>query len=397
MPLALFFTFSPLLPVSYPAAEAQFWRRDRHAPAQEREQERGRNSAGRQRGGREAAEQPHRSFWEKLFGRRFRRRPEQQEQRRPIAPEQTAPPKPAIIAKSPTARRILVIGDFSAAALAEGLNRAYSDNPDILVRSKAENNSGLNRVEVYDWPAAVAALAAQEKPDLIIVMLGANDRQPLKITDKQGSKQLDFGSEEWLKAYTIRADNLAQALQKRGTPWLWVGLPAFKQENLNEAALSFNRLYKQATEQAGGHFVDIWEGFVDAQGAFALSGYDANGQTARLRTNDGINFTAAGRRKLAFYAEQAIELLWGSSLKPQQSPETVNPGKLTNGRVAPVNPMDIGAAARPSLAGAAPFATAPAAPAATAAGPATARPAADDSAPGRRGRADDFSLLPAAP
>ncbi|KAA6204924.1 MAG: DUF459 domain-containing protein [Candidatus Tokpelaia sp.] len=392
LPLAAFFAFGPLLSSNIGPAEAQFWHRERNSAAEGQGRSKNSTAALRQRSGREPGE-PHRSFWDRLFGRHPKPQPERQQ------PVQTAPLVPKInsIAKSPNARRVLVIGDFTAAALAEGLNRAYSDNADILVRSKTENNSGLNRIEVYNWPAAISTVIAREKPDLIIVMLGANDRQPLKPADNQAGKQADFDTEEWTKAYIARIQSLVQALQKSGAMWLWVGLPAFKQENLNEAALSFNRLYKQAVEQAGGHFVDIWEGFVDAQGAFALSGYDEKGQTARLRTNDGINFTAAGRRKLAFYAEQAIELLWGGTLKQPQSAEPANSGKVLNGRVAPVNPMDIGAAGKPFLVGGAAVSPLPAAGTAATAPAKPENSAAIEQNQSRRGRADDFNLPQAQP
>ncbi len=57
-------------------------------------------------------------------------------------------------------------------------------------------------------------------------------------------------------------------------------------------------------EKFGGEFVDIWDGFVDEGGEFVITGSDINGQPVRLRGQDGVSFTAAGKRKLAFYAEK---------------------------------------------------------------------------------------------
>lgn len=70
--------------------------------------------------------------------------------------------------------------------------------------------------------------------------------------------------------------------------------------------LAFNEMYRATATTAGAEFIDIWDGFIDENGAFVSSGPDINGQPARLRANDGINFTAAGRRKLAFYAESRL-------------------------------------------------------------------------------------------
>ena len=46
-------------------------------------------------------------------------------------------------------------------------------------------------------------------------------------------------------------------------------------------------------------------GLVEA-GNYITSGPDVEGQVRQLRTGDGINFTRAGRMKLAFYVELEI-------------------------------------------------------------------------------------------
>ena len=70
--------------------------------------------------------------------------------------------------------------------------------------------------------------------------------------------------------------------------------------------LAFNDIYRTAAESAGGEFVDIWDGFVDENGAFVDNGPDMNGQPVRLRGADGINLSKAGKRKIAFYAEKPL-------------------------------------------------------------------------------------------
>ena len=50
----------------------------------------------------------------------------------------------------------------------------------------------------------------------------------------------------------------------------------------------------------------MWSGFANEDGRYITSGPDVEGQTRQLRTGDGINFTRAGRLKLAFYVEREI-------------------------------------------------------------------------------------------
>ena len=104
---------------------------------------------------------------------------------------------------------------------------------------------------------------------------------------------------------------LAKAISARKVPFLWVGMPPFKSSKTMLDMLAFNDIYREAAASAGGEFVDIWDGFVDENGAYMPTGPDINGQPARLRANDGINLARPGKRKVAFYAEKPLYKLLG--------------------------------------------------------------------------------------
>ena len=99
-------------------------------------------------------------------------------------------------------RNVMVMGDGMADWLASGLEEAYTEQPDMGVIRKAKNTSGLIRYqpkgEPADWAAAAKGILATEKPDVIVVMLGINDRIALrepekadkdKAADKKGDKK----------------------------------------------------------------------------------------------------------------------------------------------------------------------------------------------------------------
>jgi hypothetical protein len=84
--------------------------------------------------------------------------------------------------------------------LAYGLEDAYNDQPDMGVIRKAKNTSGLIKYQPKgdpaDWAAAAKGVLATEKPDVIVVMLGLNDRVSLREpapekTDKPADKKND--------------------------------------------------------------------------------------------------------------------------------------------------------------------------------------------------------------
>ena len=63
---------------------------------------------------------------------------------------------------------------------------------------------------------------------------------------------------------------------------------------------------REAVEEKGLSFVDTWNGFADEEGRFVATGPSVSGQVVQLRGSDGINFTRAGQRKLAFFLEQEL-------------------------------------------------------------------------------------------
>ncbi|CAG0965519.1 MAG: DUF459 domain-containing protein [Rhizobiaceae bacterium] len=208
----------------------------------------------------------------------------------------------AVVEKAGSARTVLVIGDFMAGGLAEGLTTVFAANPDIKVVEKARGSSGFVRDDVFNWPAEIRALIDAEKPAAVVVMLGANDRQQLRAGDVREQLLTDG----WTKEYRTRTAAFAAAVAESKVPLVWVGLPAFKQKKMLSDMIAFNDLYRQAAEQSGGAFVDIWDGFVDENGAFVMTGPDINGQPVRLRGDDGINLSRAGKRKVAFYVEKPL-------------------------------------------------------------------------------------------
>ena len=123
-----------------------------------------------------------------FFPRRSERVAPLPEDRFPARPKKKKPvvrkpaePQVPVVEKTTDARTILVIGDFIASGLAEGLNEVFANNPAIRVVDKARGSSGFVRDDVYNWPQEIAGVLATEKPAAVIIMMGSNDRQQMKV------------------------------------------------------------------------------------------------------------------------------------------------------------------------------------------------------------------------
>ncbi|WP_354186328.1 SGNH/GDSL hydrolase family protein [Bartonella japonica] len=225
------------------------------------------------------------------------------EQKIDKAQKKTVPQKPAQKLKEENAKRILILGDFVASAVADALNRLFIDNRNIIIINNTMPNSGLVRTDYYSWKSNISTLIDKNKPDIIVMVIGANDNQPIQMSHGI----FNTNEPEWMNIYKQRITEIAESLHASEKPWIWMGQPAFGNDNLTQKVKIFNKLYKQEIESAKGHFIDIWDGFIDEQNQFSFSGYDTNGKVVKLRTPDGLNFTSEGKRKLASYLEKKLQ------------------------------------------------------------------------------------------
>jgi uncharacterized protein len=220
------------------------------------------------------------------------------------------PAAPAV--KLENAKTVLVVGDFMAGAVAEGLIEAFQDSANVKIVEKWNGSSGFVRSDFYDWPSSLPAIISEIKPSAIIVMIGTNDRQQILV----GNERVTIGTPAWSQEYEKRARAMADALKAGGAPAIWVGQPALRSSQMTASMLAFNDIYRRSIEAAGGSFVDIWDGFVDETGAFQQMGPDMNGLPSRLRGSDGISFSKAGKRKAAFYIEKPLRQLLNETGSP---------------------------------------------------------------------------------
>ncbi|MGA7385343.1 MAG: SGNH family hydrolase [Methylocella sp.] len=232
-----------------------------------------------------------------------------------------APAKPAV----PPAYFVAVLGDSLGQMLAQGLSEAFENRPEVAILRKAKENSGLVRDDFFDWTQATRdLLASGEKIDFAVMLIGSNDRQPLR--DANGS--YEPRSPEWQAAYTQRIETIAAMFRDKKIPLVWVGLPILRSERLSGDALAFNEFYRAYAEKAGATYIDIWEAFADEAGQYSAFGPDINGQTVRLRAGDGVHFTKAGARKLAHFVEPEIRRNLDEVL-PNTAPAP-NPANVAN-------------------------------------------------------------------
>jgi hypothetical protein len=314
--------------------------------------------------------------------------------KRPAAPAEPTYPAAVVAPKNADAKKVLVVGDFIASGLAWGLDQAFADEPRVAIVDRTDGPSGFVRNDVTDWAAKIPEILTAEAPDVVVVELGANDRQSIRTKDAR----LTMRSDAWNAAYQQRVERFLVALQSYGKPVYWVGAPPLKSADANGDVIFLNALFKDKVDALAVNFVDVWDGFADEEGKFIARGPDIDGQARTLRASDGINFTKAGRRKLAFYVERSI--LEDDSLGlPANTSAQTNPNSVSEigpdgkeRRVGPVVSLTDPApgAAKAALAGATERST----PEPAAASAQYRLTVEGEAPPSQPGRVDDFGWKP---
>lgn len=226
-----------------------------------------------------------------------------------FAPDKPAPAAPRFFAA--------VLGDSLGVLMAQGLQEAYADRPEIAVLRKSRESSGIVRDDFYDWTKAAAdLLAGSEHLNVAIMMIGSNDRQ--EIPDKASPVPFRAAdgiaiSQDWLDAYGTRVEALAAKFREKHVPLIWVGMPVMKNDKMSADLIQLNEIYRSRATRAGAVYVDIWDAFLNDGGIFDAFGPDLNGEIVKLRAADGIHFTKAGARKLAHFVEGEIKRIFDAS------------------------------------------------------------------------------------
>ncbi|MEP3276071.1 MAG: GDSL-type esterase/lipase family protein [Stappiaceae bacterium] len=216
-------------------------------------------------------------------------------------------PKIEELPKDPDARKVLIVGDTLADGLYNGLKTTFAKTPNIVVSKLTKASYGLSKPLEPDWPTRLETRMTEDEPDLVVIMLGARDRRSIEGPNGRA----EFRSDAWRKAYRFETARMVAAVRNLRKPLIWIGLAPAPGPQRTADFLTFNEIYANQANPAGGEFLDIWELFLGEDGKYASHGADLEGNRTQLRASDGIYFTNAGYRKLAYFVERRIASILG--------------------------------------------------------------------------------------
>jgi len=189
-------------------------------------------------------------------------------------------------------RVVTLAGDsMMAVGLSATLMRLAANDTNVRMVKAFRSGTGLARPDVFNWMEEYPAMIGAEKPDVVIIAIGANDGQSFEVDGRVQS----FGTAEWRKTYQSRvADFLALAEGDRARV-VWVGMPPMRMDAYNTRMAMINRIvYTAVSQDPRATWWNPAAFVADEAGGFREFATLGNGKTMRLRAEDGIHFSDDG-------------------------------------------------------------------------------------------------------
>jgi hypothetical protein len=202
--------------------------------------------------------------------------------------------------------RVLVVGDSVGLDLGQPLVNALAGFGDVTTYLDGRIDTGLTRPDYFNWPAELQIDLVNQQPQLVVVMIGANDPQGLVTPD--GS--IRFGQPGWDEAYSARVAAFIHEVNNAGAHVLWVGMPPMQNPGLDAALKHLNSLVQTQvadTKDGGAAYLSSAPSLGDQHHNYTAYVTNSSGAVTNIRTPDGIHLTPDGGARLAAAVVTAME------------------------------------------------------------------------------------------
>jgi len=205
-----------------------------------------------------------------------------------------------VLSRHPTAAdplRVLVIGDSIGLDLGQPLVSDLAATGVVTTTLDGRVDTGLSRPDYFNWPAELSVDLSNVQPQLVVVMMGAND--PQSLVSLGGS--IPYGAPGWNAAYGQRVRAFIDEANAAGAHVLWVGMPPMAAAQLDAQMQVLNGIVQGqvAARPSGATYVASSAVLADGQGNFTAYLPNSSGAEVNIRTPDGIHLAPGGGERLS--------------------------------------------------------------------------------------------------
>ena len=196
--------------------------------------------------------------------------------------------------------RVSIHGDSLASGFG-GLLKSILDRKGVTTFLATHGSSGLSQPGFFDWPNHLNVWVPQEDADVVVIGLGANDGQDVKIDGLSYSPQ----DPEWSVEYQRRVTELVTLVTSQGRSLVWVGTPDGKGKAFRANLGILRTATKNAIDTARANgadvvYLDTWNLFLGLDGNYSQFVIDpSDGERKKSRDGDGFHLSLVGNKILA--------------------------------------------------------------------------------------------------
>jgi len=226
----------------------------------------------------------------------------------PITTIPAPPPKRIPTAADPL--KVWLAGDSLMGDVAQSFEETYAGDPLMSSSVNYQVGTGLARPDVYDWPSEVAKELATSKPDVVIMIFGANDDQDMMV----GGKRVVLGTAAWAQEYARRINQIATEVVTPSRTLIWLEVPPTVRPQINNTdAVIDQALAATAAAHPGMEVVNLAPPLTTARGGYTEYLPGSNGAPEQVRDSDGVHITVSG-------ANRVVPLIFGAIRHDWQLP-----------------------------------------------------------------------------
>jgi hypothetical protein len=196
--------------------------------------------------------------------------------------------------------RVSIYGDSLAAGFGD-LLKSNLDRQGITTFLATKGSSGLSQPGFFDWPNHLNVWVPQENAGVVVIGLGANDGQDVKVDGVSYSPQ----DPEWSVEYERRVTELVAVVTTEGRSLVWVGTPDGKGKAFRANLATLRTATKNAIDAARANgtdvvYLDTWSLFLGLDGNYSQYVIDpSDGERKKSRDSDGFHLSLIGNKILA--------------------------------------------------------------------------------------------------
>jgi len=166
----------------------------------------------------------------------------------------------------------------------------------VKIDRKGVYSTGLSRPDYFNWDEEINKLILADRPNIAMVMFGANDGQDQRSLDGQ---VIHYSATEWNPEYSRRVADFLKILNDNEIFVFWIGNPIARDDYYSKKMVNLNSIYQSECQKSVNcRYLSTWNLLADSQGKYSVYLPDETGVKRLARASDGIHTTAFGSQIL---------------------------------------------------------------------------------------------------